>query len=115
MATVKEAWSRLPPREADEFRSDTSCIPRNHCPKKSNITKDEHWAIKEVREDQARMVLTADKGVAMVIMDKQDYTDKALTLLRHQHLQHHQQGPHYQTQEQTHHHTKGHQTKRRTQ
>ena len=27
------------------------------------------------------MVLTADKGVAMVIMDKQDYTSKAHTLL----------------------------------
>ena len=27
------------------------------------------------------MVLTADKGVARVAMDKQDYTDKALTLL----------------------------------
>ena len=27
------------------------------------------------------MVLTADKGVAMVVMDKEDYTDKALSLL----------------------------------
>ena len=28
------------------------------------------------------MVLTADKGVAMVIMDQDDYTNKALTLLQ---------------------------------
>ena len=28
------------------------------------------------------MVLTADKGVAMVIMDKEDYTNKAHTLLQ---------------------------------
>ena len=27
------------------------------------------------------MVLTGHKGVAMVVMDKQDYMDKALTLL----------------------------------
>ena len=27
------------------------------------------------------MVFTVDKGVAMVVMDKQDYTDKALSLL----------------------------------
>ena len=27
------------------------------------------------------MVLTAEKGVAMVVMDRQDYMDKALNLL----------------------------------
>ena len=35
----------------------------------------------ELREDHTRIVLTADKGVAMVVMDKQDYIDKALSLL----------------------------------
>ena len=41
----------------------------------------EFKAITELREDQSRMVLTVVKGVAMVIMDKKDYTDKALSLL----------------------------------
>ena len=50
-------------------------------PSKLNVTTEEYRAIKEPREDQSRVVLTADKGVAMVVMDKQDYTDKALTLL----------------------------------
>ena len=50
-------------------------------PVKPNITMDEFKAIKELRKDQSRVVLTADKGVAMVIMDKKDYTDKALCLL----------------------------------
>ena len=36
----------------------------------------------ELKQDQSRVVLTADKGVAMVIMDKQDYTNKAQTLLQ---------------------------------
>ena len=38
-------------------------------------------AIRELSEDQSRVILTADKGVAMVIMDKKDYTEKALSLL----------------------------------
>ena len=42
---------------------------------------DEFKAIKELKEDQSRVVLTADKGVAMVIMDKKEYTDKAIGLL----------------------------------
>ena len=47
---------------------------------KLNLTVEEHRAIKELREDQSRVVLTADKGVAMVVMQKWDYRDKALTL-----------------------------------
>ena len=31
--------------------------------------------------NQSKVVLTADKGVAMVVMNKHDYTDKALNLL----------------------------------
>ena len=42
---------------------------------------DELKAIKELREDQSRVVLTADKGVAMVIMDVKHYMEKALCLL----------------------------------
>ena len=44
--------------------------------------KEEFKAIKELREDQTRIVLTVDKGVAMVIMDKQQYMDKATALLQ---------------------------------
>ena len=32
-------------------------------------------------EDNTRMVLTVDKGVAMVVMERQDYKDKVLSLL----------------------------------
>ena len=84
MAADKEACSKLPPMEAYEFSVDTSCLLKNHYPhNKSDISKEEYKAIKDLREDHTRVVLTADKGVAMVVMDKQDYTDKALTLLRH--------------------------------
>ena len=42
---------------------------------------EEFKSIKELREDQSRVVLTVDKGVAMVIVDKKDYMDKAISLL----------------------------------
>ena len=50
-------------------------------PLKPNTTVDEYKAIKELMEDQSRVVLTMDKGVAMVIMDKIEYMDKAIGLL----------------------------------
>ena len=38
-------------------------------------------ALLELRKDSNRTILTADKGVAMVVMDRKDYIDKANNLL----------------------------------
>ena len=38
-------------------------------------------AIMELKRDKSRIVLTADKGVAMVVMDRQDYINKSINLL----------------------------------
>ena len=38
-------------------------------------------AIRELKRDRDCIVLTADKGVAMVVMDRQDYISKANHLL----------------------------------
>ena len=47
-----------------------------------NITKEEREAIKTIKEDDTHVVLTADKGVAMVVMDKSSYVDKCMTLAK---------------------------------
>ena len=41
-------------------------------PPKSNISKEEARAMKELKKDQDRMVLTADKGVSMVVMEREE-------------------------------------------
>ena len=46
-----------------------------------NTTKQEKEAIKTLREDSSQVVLTADKGVAMVVMDKSQYIEKCMALL----------------------------------
>ena len=46
-----------------------------------NITKQVQEAIKTLREDSCQVVLTADKGVAMVVMDKSQYVEKCMALL----------------------------------
>ena len=54
-----------------------------HYKKKShthNIMK-EREAIKTLREDASHMALTADKGVALLVMDKSQYVDKCMALL----------------------------------
>ena len=47
-----------------------------------NITKEEREAIKTLKEDDSCVVLTADKGVAMVVMDKSSYINKCMALLQ---------------------------------
>ena len=63
-----------------ELRAETNCLLRKGKPR-SNITKEESKALSELREDKERMVLTADKGVTMVVMDRKDYMEKVEGLL----------------------------------
>ena len=46
-----------------------------------NTTRKEWEAIKTLREDSSYVVLTADKEVALVVMDKSQYIDKCMALL----------------------------------
>ena len=50
-------------------------------PSKPNLTKAQSKAIRELKRVRDCIVLTADKGVAMVIMDRQDCINKAKHLL----------------------------------
>ena len=75
---MEEACTRCLPKETEELRADSSQLLRNNCPPpKPNLTLEECRAIKEPKEDHSWVVLTADKGVAMAVMDKEEYTDNA--------------------------------------
>ena len=71
-------------KDCTEIYQKTKEILHRYKKKKSsihNITKEERDAIKTLREDASHMVLTADKGVALVVMDKSQYVDKCMALL----------------------------------
>ena len=55
---------------------------KQRCASHTNITKEEMEAIKTLKENDSQIVLTADKGVAMVVMVKSSYTNKCMTLLQ---------------------------------
>ena len=48
----------------------------------ANISKEELKALKELKLDNNRLILTANKGVALVVMDKQEYVKKVEDLLQ---------------------------------
>ena len=77
---IEEACSQLPTREVEDFRSDTSRIfKKKGMHIKPNLTT--FKVLAQLREDTSRVALTVDKGVAMVIMDKPDYINKASEFL----------------------------------
>ena len=43
----------------------------------TNMTSEEKKAMKELRDDNTRGILTANKGVTMVVMDTHDQIKKA--------------------------------------
>ena len=50
-------------------------------PPKPNLTKEELKVMGKLRRDDTWIVLTADKGVALVVMKREDYDTKAEELL----------------------------------
>ena len=81
IAAIEAACTKLRQQVAEELRANINWVLRSPHPPKPNLTKAQNVAIKELKKDKDCIVLTADKGVAMVIMDRQDYISKANNLL----------------------------------
>ena len=75
------ACQSLKPTEAEKFRADIARVLKQARPPKANISKEEWRAIKELRSDKEHLILTAGKGVALVVMDRRDYARKMKELL----------------------------------
>ena len=64
-----------------EVRGEIKLILKNIQLPKPNIAKEEARVIQELKKDKENLILTADKGVCMVVMDKEDYIKKSEDLL----------------------------------
>ena len=81
ITAIEAACTKLSQQDAEELRADINRVLRSSHPPKPNLTKAQMSALRELERDRDRIVLTADKGVAMVVMDRQDYINKANHLL----------------------------------
>ena len=78
---IDSVCTKLSQQDAEELRAEINRVLRSSHPHKSNLTKAQSQAIRELKRDRDCIVLTADKWVAIVLMDRQDYTNKANNLL----------------------------------
>ena len=81
ITSIEVACQNLYNNEAEELRSDFYRALRHSHPPKPNLRKEEMKALKQIKTDKDHMALTADKEVAMVVMDRQEYIQKARALL----------------------------------
>ena len=56
-------------------------LHRARLPVHNNVSKQERRALNDLKKDQSRVIMKADKGNCFVVMDKSDYDNKMETLL----------------------------------
>ena len=66
----------------EEFRVKVKVATQKIQRPKPNITREERVALTNLKKDPSRMVLTAHKGVTLVVMNSEDYKNKAEELLK---------------------------------
>ena len=71
-----------PTSKAEELRGEIKTVLKKIQAPRYNITREERKVIEELRRDKNRIILTVDKGVSMVVMDRDDYNKKAEELLQ---------------------------------
>ena len=81
IAAIEKACTSLQPGKVEELRGEVKANIKKMQPPKQNLTKEEHKALEEFKKDKTRMILTADKGVSIVVLDREEYTKKADKLL----------------------------------
>ena len=71
ITAIEAACTKLSQQDAEELRAEVNRVLRSSKPPKPNLTKAQNLALRELKRDRDRIVLTADKGITMVIMDRQ--------------------------------------------
>ena len=81
-AAVEQTCQNLAQGEAGELRAEVKAVFKKCQPPRNNITKEEQKALSELKKDTSRVILTADKGTCLVVMDREEYINKAKDLLK---------------------------------
>ena len=67
---MEQVCQKLTPGEADELKVEVKNILKKTPPPRYNLTKEGQKAIGELKRDKTRVIFISDKGVSLVVMDK---------------------------------------------
>ena len=81
ITAVESMCPKLKEEDAMELGADINSILRKAQMPKPNLTRQERLGLAQLKKDKDRVTLIADKRIAMVIIDREDYITKAEALL----------------------------------
>ena len=81
ITAIETVCSKLKEDNAAERRGEINGLLKKGKIPKPNLNKEERTALTQLRKDKDRVILMEDKGVALVVLDKEDYDNKARDLL----------------------------------
>ena len=83
VSEVEAAIHQLPDETKDIIRTNTaSILDRARLPQHKNISNEENKALRNLKKDATRIIMKADRGNCLVIMDRSDYDSKMENLLQ---------------------------------
>ena len=78
IATIEDEVKDLEKEEVNTTRARVSLTLENSKPPKDNLSKDERKTLKELQSDTSIVILPADKGRSIVILNREDYLEKSM-------------------------------------
>ena len=81
ITVIETVCSKFKEEDVAELRGEINRVLKKGNIPKSNLNREERLPLSQLRKDKDRVILTADKGVALVVLDKEDYNNKARELL----------------------------------
>ena len=103
ITAVESMCPKLKEEDPKELRANINSLLRKAQVPKPNLTRQERLGLAQLKKDKDRVILIADKGVAMVVMDKEDYITKVVSIIVTTSIQVTTQGRYKPNQDQTHH------------
>ena len=81
VAEIEASISYLPDESKDQIRTSAAAILQRASLPNHNISKEESKALHELKKDRSRVIMKADKGNCLVVLDREVYDSKMESLL----------------------------------
>ena len=78
IATIEDAVKNLEKEETDSICAKVRLILQNSKPPKYNLSKDERKTLKKLHSDSSIVILPAEKGRSIAILNREDYLQKCM-------------------------------------
>ena len=81
VAEIEASISYLPDESKGQIRTSAAAILQRASLRNHNISKEESKALHELKKDRSRVIMKADKGNCVVVLDREVYDSKMESLL----------------------------------